>query len=82
MNRKLDDDKDPIMTWCNDSRDELCLRVITEARHLLRDNPALSALEEMGQKDHYYVRILDFIRTKHNFKELPTNSEGFRMGGE
>ena len=70
------------MTRCTDNRDEFCLRVITEARHLLRDNPALSTLEEMGQKDPDYVRLLHFIQTKHNFKKLPTDSEGFRIGRE
>ena len=31
-----------------DSRDELCLRVFTESRPFLRDNPALERLEEIG----------------------------------
>ena len=64
-----------------DNRDELCLRVITEARHLLRDNPALSALEKVGQKDPDYVMILDYIRTKHNFRKLPLDSEVVRLVG-
>ena len=39
--KKSDSDQDPLLTRCSDSRDEFCLRVITETRHLLRDNPAL-----------------------------------------
>ena len=67
---------------CSDSRDEFCLRVITEARHILKDNPALAVLEEMGKKDPDYCRILNFVRTKRRFKELPSESEGSTMGGE
>ena len=58
------------------------MRAITEARYLLRANPAISAVEEAGQKDPDYKIMLDFIRVNKNFKELPPNSEGFRMGGE
>ena len=32
------------------SSDELCMRVITEAMHFLKDNPAISAIEEAEQK--------------------------------
>ena len=49
--KKSDSDQDPILTQCADSRDEFCLRVITEARHILKDNPALAELEAMGKKD-------------------------------
>ena len=35
-------------------RDEVCLRIITESRHILRDNPALRKLEEVGKKDDDY----------------------------
>ena len=63
-------------------RDELCLRVITESRHILQDNPALRKLEEMGQKDHDYKTMIDFIRANKSFRDLPTSSEGSRMGGE
>ena len=59
-----------------------CLRVITEARHLLRDNPALSALEKIRQKDLDYVMMLEYIHTNHNFRDLPPRSEGFRMSGK
>ena len=52
------------------SRDELCLRVITEARHLLRENPALSSLEEVGQKDPDNKMMIEYIRTNRNFKGL------------
>ena len=63
-------------------RDELCMRVITVAMHLLKDNPAISAIEEVGKKDPDYSMILDYIRTNRKVRELPTHSEGFRMGGE
>ena len=55
---------------------------ITEIRHLLRANTALSGLEEAGQKDPDYKMMIEYIRTNRNFKELPPHSEGFRMGGE
>ena len=42
-------------------RDELCLRVFTESRHILRDNPALRKLEEMGQKDQDYKTMIEFV---------------------
>ena len=63
-------------------RDELCLRVITESRHILRDNPALRKLEEMGKKDNDYQTMTDHIRANKSFRDLPTSSEGSRMGGE
>ena len=66
----------------DDSRDELCMRVITEAMHLLKDNPAILAIEEAGKKDPDYSMIIEHIRANKNFKELPTHSEGYRMGGE
>merc|ERR1711895_149449 len=43
-------------------RNEVCLRIITESRHLLRDNPALKKLEEIGKKDDDYQQILSYIR--------------------
>ena len=48
------------------------MRVITEAMHLLKDNPAISAIEEAGKEDPDYSMILDYIRTNRNFRELPT----------
>ena len=66
----------------DDSRDELCMRVITEAMHLLKDNPAISAIEEAGKKDPDYSMIIEYIRANRNFRELPTHSEGYKMGGE
>ena len=58
------------------------MRVITEARHILRANPTISAVEEAGQKDPDYKMMIDFIRANKDFKELPPHSEGYRMGGE
>ena len=63
-------------------RDEVCLRVITESRHILRDNPALRKLEEIGKKDDDYQTIISFIRANKNFLDLPESSEGSRIGGE
>ena len=62
-------------------RDEVCLRVITESRHLLKDNPALKKLEEIGKKDSDYQQILSHIRAGKNFRDLPDSSEGSSMGG-
>ena len=63
-------------------RDELCLRVFTESRHILRDNPALRKLEEMGQKDQDYKTMIEFVRANKSFWDLSTTSEGATMGGE
>merc|ERR1711867_105466 len=63
-------------------RDEVCLRVITESRHILKDNPALRKLEEVGKKDDDYQTIISFIRANKNFRDLPDLSEGSSMGGE
>ena len=64
------------------SRDELCLRVFTESRPFLQDNPALKKLEEIGKKDSNYVTIIDLIRAGKSFRDLPPSSEGAKMGGE
>merc|ERR1712041_23240 len=66
----------------SDTRDKLCMRVITEAMYLLKDNPAISAIEEAGKKDPDYSMIIKYIRANRNFRELPTHSEGYKMGGE
>ena len=63
-------------------RDEVCLRVITESRHILKDNPALRKLEEVGKKDDDYQTIISFIRANKNFRDLPDSLEGSMMGGE
>ena len=36
----------------------------------------------MGKKDEDYRTMTDFIRTNRSFRDLPTSSEGSRMGGE
>merc|ERR1712240_339986 len=74
--KKSDSNQDLILTQCSDSRDEFCLGVITEARHILKDNPALAELEAMGKKDLDYCRILVYVQTKQIFKKLPSDSEG------
>ena len=58
------------------------MRVITESRHILKDNPALRKLEEVGKKDDDYQTIISFIRANKNFRDLPESSEGSMMGGE
>ena len=63
-------------------RDELCLRVFTESRHFLRDNPALKKLEEMCKKDTDYMTMINHIRAGKSFQDLPISSEGAKMGGE
>ena len=50
--------------------------------HLLRDNPKLRELEEIGQKDEDYSSIIHTIRTGQSHKSLPLGLEGYRMGGE
>ena len=44
------DSKDSTGTDARTSRDELCLRVFTESKPFLRDNPALRKLEEICKK--------------------------------
>ena len=60
-------DLNPIEDGIHGPRDELCLRVITEARHLLRAAPDLSTVEKMGQKDPDYKLMIQYIRAKKNF---------------
>ena len=64
------------------SNEEHYLWVITKARHLLRDNPALLGLEEAGQKYPEYMKMIGCTRAKRKFKHLPPTSEGFRIGKE
>ena len=66
---------------CNVDEDKHAVRVIISAIHLLKDNPALKKLEEVGQKDHEYEPIIEYIRTNRNFKQLPQSSKGFKLGG-
>ena len=47
--RASDCDQDPLRGGDSDTRDKLCLRVITKARHLLRANPAISGVENAEQ---------------------------------
>ena len=65
----------PVETRHYGPRDELCLR------HILRDNPALRQLEEIGQKDEDYKTMIQYIKANKSFRDLPTSSEGTRMGG-
>ena len=58
----------PVETRHHGPRDKLCLRVFTESRHILRDNPALRQLEEIGQKDEDYKTMIQHI------KEFPGSS--------
>ena len=78
--KKSDCDQDPIWVGSQGPRDELCLRVITEAKHLLRANPALAAVKKMGQKDPDYKMMIEYIRAKCNFWGHPSSYEGFHMG--
>ena len=77
-----DCDQGPVGTGHHSPMDELYLRVITESRHILRDNPALRKLQEMGQKDEDYKTMIQHIKANKSFWDLPTLSEGARMGGE
>ena len=76
------DSKDGTGVSARGSRDKLCLRVFTESRPFLRDNPALKKLEEIGKKDSDYMTIIDHIRAGKSFRDLPPSSEGAKMGGE
>ena len=52
------------------------MRVIVNMPHLLRDNPLLRDLEEIGQKDKDYLSIIHALRTGQTNKSLPPESEG------
>ena len=80
--RASDCDQDPLSSGYTGPRDELCMRVLTEARHLLRANPTILAVEEVGHKDPDYKMIINVIRANKQFRELPPHSEGYMMGGE
>ena len=56
--KKSDFDQDSIRVESQDSRDELCPRVISEARHLLRANPPLAAVKKMGQSYPDYKMMI------------------------
>ena len=58
------------------------MRVMVSMPHLLRDNPLLRELEEIGQKNQDYSSIVHAIRTGQGHKSLPLGSEGYRIGGE
>ena len=58
------------------------MRVMVSMPHLLRDNPKLRELKEIGQKDQDYSSIIHAIRTGQSHKSLSSGSEGYRMGGE
>ena len=50
-------------------RDEVFLRIITETTHILRDDPALRKLEEIGKKNNDYQTIISFVRANKNFSQ-------------
>ena len=58
------------------------MRVQISKPHLIKDNPLLKDLEEVGMKDEEYCNIVHAIRTGSSNKSLPEKSEGRRMGGE
>ena len=72
----------PVETGHHGPRDKLCIRVFTESRHILRDNPARTQREEIGKKDEDYKTMIQFIKANKSFQEIPTSLEGARMGGE
>ena len=61
---------------------DYAMRTMVSVKQLLKDNPELRNLEQMGMKDKDYSRIIHHIRTNTPLKLLPDTSEGRRMGGE
>ena len=57
------------------------MRVMERKPHLLRDNPLLSKLESIGNKDPEYSSIVHTISTRQGNKSLPSDSEAYKMGG-
>ena len=70
------------MTQCHNGSEDMALRAMTLATHLLKGNPLLKEIESMGKKDPDYTLILHTVRTGGSVKSLPPDSEGSRMGGE
>lgn len=62
--------------------DTFAMRVTVSMPHLLRDNPCLRELEDVGHKDQDYSAIIHAIRTGQGHKSLPPSYDGYRMGGE
>ena len=54
--KQSDCDQDPIRVTSQGTRDELCLRVITEVRHILRANPTLAAVEKKWDRRTLIIR--------------------------
>ena len=62
--------------------DSFAMRVMVSMPHLLCNNPLLRELEEIAEKDKDYSEIIHAIRTGQEYKSLPKDSEGYRMGGK
>ena len=60
-----------------DDSEAFAMRVMVSMPHLLRDNPLLCDLEEIGHKDHNYSSIIHAIRTGQSNKSLPPGSKGY-----
>ena len=71
-----------LVTHCHNGTEDNALRAMTSATHLLKGNPLLMQIEDMGRKDPEYSLILHTVRTNGSIKDLPSESEGARMGGE
>ena len=57
------------------------MRFMTSKPHLIKDNPLLRELEDIGRKDKEYYTIINAIMTGASNKSLPPQSEGGRMEG-
>ena len=65
-----------------DEDEDFAMRVMVSKPHLIRDNPLLKDLEDIGRKDPEYFNIIHALRTGSTNKSLPPDYEARRIGGE
>ena len=62
--------------------DDFAMRIMVSKPHLLRDNPLLKELEDIGSKGPEYHNIIDVLMTGSSNKSLSSDSEAKRIGGK
>ena len=65
-----------------DEDEDFAMIIMVSKSHLIKDNPLLNDLEDIGRKDPENFNIIHTLRTGSNNKSLPPDSEVRRMGGE
>ena len=57
-----------------DEGEDYAMRVMTSKPYLIKDNPLLTKLEDIGRKNKEYNTIINAIRTDASNKLLPLDS--------